>query len=282
MEFRNERDVLIAERMLHFPPLSQRIEGAWNLKLTNEFHMTGSSQLFKHQPAMGRLQLYEGKMIHQYVHDFSPPRYWVDEKAGRRELLGTDKDIGQILDYQCYRLVHRSIGRNTDQRTMIATVIPPNCFYGHSLNGSTPELQGQQLVFATALLNSLTLDFQLRQSVTANLTMFFVYQLHVPRLGPDDVRFNPIVKRAAQLLCTTPEFDDLAEEVGLGNHKAGTTDPDERTRLRAELDGLVAHLYGLTEEEFVHILGTFPVVEASVKDAALAAYKAFAPKSGTL
>src|ERR1019366_8408678 len=81
------------------------------------------------------------------------------------------------------------------------------------------------------------------------------------------------------LICTTPEFDDLAKEVDLGSYKSGATDPAERARLRAELDGLVAHLYGLTKEEFTHILATFPVVEASVKDAALAAYKAFAPKS---
>jgi hypothetical protein len=127
--------------------------------------------------------------------------------------------------------------------------------------------------------NSLTLDFQLRQSVTANLTMFFVYQLRVPRVGPENALFMPIMERAARLLCTTPEFDDLAKEVGLGNHQAGATDPAERARLRAELDGLVAHLYGLTEEEFAHILATFPVVEAVVKDAALAAYQAFAPKS---
>ena len=28
--------------------------------------------------------------------------------------------------------------------------------------------------------------------------------------------------------------------------------------MRAELDGRVAHLYGLTEDEFRHILSTFP------------------------
>lgn len=39
--------------------------------------------------------------------------------------------------------------------------------------------------------------------------------------------------------------------------------------LRAELDGLVAHLYGLTEAEFAHILGTFPLVAEPVKIAAL-------------
>jgi hypothetical protein len=44
-------------------------------------------------------------------------------------------------------------------------------------------------------------------------------------------------------------------------------------RLRAELDGLIAHLYGLTEVEFAHILGTFPLVAEPVKIAALNAYR---------
>jgi predicted HTH transcriptional regulator len=63
----------------------------------------------------------------------------------------------------------------------------------------------------------------------------------------------------------------------LRSHKAGATDPAERARLRAELDGLIAHLYGLTEEEFAYILTTFPLVPQAVKDAALEAYRKFAP-----
>jgi hypothetical protein len=50
------------------------------------------------------------------------------------------------------------------------------------------------------------------------------------------------------------------------------THPDERAKLRAELDGLVAHLYGLTYEEFKYILSTFPIVKDDVKEAALVAY----------
>lgn len=42
---------------------------------------------------------------------------------------------------------------------------------------------------------------------------------------------------------------------------------------RAELDGRVAHLYGLTEAEFAHIPGTFPLVAPEVRDAAMAAYR---------
>jgi hypothetical protein len=53
----------------------------------------------------------------------------------------------------------------------------------------------------------------------------------------------------------------------------GATDPVARAKLRAELDGLIAHLYGLTEQEFAYILTTFPLVAQSVKDAALQAYR---------
>ena len=53
-------------------------------------------------------------------------------------------------------------------------------------------------------------------------------------------------------------------------------DEAERARLRAELDGIIAHVYDLTEKEFCHILETFPLVAQSVKDAALVAYQEFA------
>ena len=48
------------------------------------------------------------------------------------------------------------------------------------------------------------------------------------------------------------EFDALAKEVGLGSHRSGVTAPAARAQLRAELDGLIAHLYALTESEFAH------------------------------
>ena len=49
----------------------------------------------------------------------------------------------------------------------------------------------------------------------------------------------------------------------------GVTDPAERAKLRAELDAMVAHLYGLTDEQFAHVLETFPLVDSSVRTAAL-------------
>lgn len=273
MEFSNETDVKIAKKMLRFPFLGEKIEGKWKFSLCNEFHMTNDSHCFKTEPKLDRSPLYEGKMIHQFTHLFAEARYWVAEKDGRAVLLGRNEDIGQKLNYQGYRMGHRAIARNTDERTMIAAILPPNTFFGHSINASTAGLNGKELLYVTSVLNSFALDFSLRQRVSANITMFYVYQLPAPRLTEKDPTFSPIVERAARLICTTPEFDNLAKEAGIGSHKQGVTNEVERGRLRAELDGLVAHLYGLTEEEFAYILTTFPLVADPVKIAAQNAYR---------
>lgn len=283
LEFKNSTEVRIAENMLRFPLLGQKLAGTWNLVLTNEFHMTNDSHLFKGKNASGYLPLYEGKMIGHFESKLAEPRYWVSEKEGRKHLLGRTADSGQILEYQQYRLGYRSITSNTNQRTMICSILPKAVFYGHSLNGSKRQgnlISDTELLCLAAIMSSFVVDFSLRLRVATQLTMFYVYQVPVPRLTNKDPGFAPIVDRAAKLVCITPEFDDLAREVGLGSHKNGVVEPGGRAKLRAELDGMIAHLYGLTEEEFSHILSTFPLVEQEVKEAALDAYKALAPKPG--
>jgi multidrug efflux pump subunit AcrA (membrane-fusion protein) len=95
-----------------------------------------------------------------------------------------------------------------------------------------------------------------------------------PRLSKRDRLFQLFAARAAQLICTTPEFDDLRKtvEADLGLVITPATDQDTRAQLRAELDGMVAHLYGLSQDEFAHVLSTFPLVAQATKDAALAEY----------
>jgi len=274
MEFKGDLDVTIAEKMLKFPLLGETVPGKWKLSLTREFDMTNDSHLFHKERQPGMLPLYEGKMVHQFTHRWTgaQTRYWVDEKAGRKAVLGSrGKDMGQRLDYQAYRLAYRSIASNTNERTLICGVIPP-AFTGNSLNVAE-NLNPSTLMFCVGILNSFVIDWLLRQKVTTNINMFYMYQLPVPRYCPGDPYFASLVNRAARLICTTPEYDDLAKEVGLGEHKAGVTDGVGRARLRAEIDGIVAHLYGLSELEFVHILGTFPLVPEPIKMAAQNAYR---------
>ncbi|MFM6609333.1 MAG: ATP-binding protein, partial [Dolichospermum sp.] len=221
--------------------------------------MTNDSHLFKTEPGKGRLPLYEGKMIHQFNHKFAEPRYWVEEEEGRKAVLGKNGvDKGQILDYQFYRLGFRSIGRNTDIRTLIIGNIPKNVFCGNSILvlSETEKIHNFEVIYLQGILNSFVVDFALRQTVSANINMFYIYQLPVPRLTEKDPYFQEIVERAAKLICTTAEYDELAKEVGLTSHENGVTDERERGKIRAELDGIIAHLYGLTETEFSHILNT--------------------------
>ena len=191
-------------------------------------------------------------------------------------LLKGTADTGQKLDYEGYRWLHRRIARNTDTRTLIATITPPKVFTemnSTTMNVGATGMTPTEMCCWCAISNSFVLDWILRQSVTTTLNMFYLYQLPVPRIRLKDKQCLPLAQRAARLICITPEFDDLAKTVGLNSHQDGATDPTERAKLRAELDGLVAHLYGLTEEEFTHILGTFPLVAEPVKIAALNAWR---------
>jgi hypothetical protein len=283
MEFRIPLDATIAEKMLKFPLLGEEISDKWNLKLTAEFHMTNDSDLFKTSGGTSRLPLFEGKMIWQFEHKLAEPRFWIEEKAGRKRVLGRESDRGQALDYQTYRLGFRDIAANTNERTLVSTVIPP-AFHGNKLPTVRVWEEGKRLIdaptqlFNCALWNSFVLDWMIRQKVTTTLNFFYIYQLPVPRLTPADTEFAPIVKRAAQLICTAPEFGTLAQEVSTALNLTDTVlkavkDAAGRAQLRAELDALVAHLYGLSEEEFAHILSTFPLVSEPVKLAAQNAYR---------
>ena len=277
MEFKNDIDVRICKKALRFPLLGEDLNGKWKLSLYREFDMTNASYLFKSEPGKGRLPLYEGKMIHQFDHHFAEPRYWVDEKEGRAAVLGRDADTGQTEAYQLYRFAFRDVASSTNERTSIATILPRNVFAGHTIPTHMPLAPNApglgELLFLTATFDSYVFDWLIRQKITNHLNFFNVYQTPVPRLTAKDKAFGPIVERAARLICTTPEFDDLAKEVGLGSHKQGATDPTERAKLRAELDGLIAHIYGLTEKEFAYILTTFPLVSDPVKVAAHNAYR---------
>jgi hypothetical protein len=302
MEFKSELDVHIAEKMLKFPLLSERIQNSWNLILHREFHMTDDSKLFRSAPGPGLLPLWEGKQFHQFQANFALPHYWLDEGEARAALLAPRLRALQrqlvaqavmqapdpervSLDYRSYRLAFRDVGRNTDERTVIACLLPPDRFCPHTVSleqvffdevtpkghQSVRRLNTTERLFVLAIFNSIVFDWFIRQSVTAHVSFFFVYNTPAPRLAADSKQALALVNRAARLTCTTSEFDALAREVGLEHHQP--LDPMDRARLRAELDGLVAHLYGLSEAEFAHILASFPLVPEPVKVDAHNAYR---------
>ena len=340
MEFKGEQDVQIAEKMLRFPLLGEEIKGTWNLRLTREFDMTNDSKLFKTEPGEGRVSLYEGKMIWQFDSNYAEPRYWVDATACTSVLKATAArrlklklraetgmspeqadalvDLDSIrIDSESYRFGFRDIAASTNERAMICSLLPRQHFAGNTINLQQPwefvvngkdwqqvrTMNAAQQLYVCGVLNGYVVDWLLRQKITSHLNQFYVYQVPMPRDSNNDLA-QRIITRAARLTCITPDFDDLAREVGLAPRQRfhphpnplpegegtvlpsplgggaggegapyGATSPVERARLRAELDGLIAHLYGLSESEFAHILSTFPLVAEPVKVAALNAYR---------
>lgn len=280
IEIVNDEDFSILQKAGKFPLLNYKPEEGWYFKLSQGFNMTTDRSLFRPYSEQ-RLVMFEGKHMHAFSNVHSNPDKWIDESEGRRAILGRNQNDNSELYYQRYKFVFRRIARGTDTRTLISTVLPKDSFAAESLNVLTQSnLTGDGLLYLTAVANSFVLDFLLRQRVTANISMYFIYQLPVPRLTPSDPNFQPIVQAAARLICTAPEFDELAQAAGLRGSVDGVTDAAGRAALRAELDGRVAHLYGLTEAEFKHILSTFPLVDLAVKDAALQAFRDLSPPKG--
>jgi Putative DNA-binding domain len=279
MEFKGDLDIEIAEHMLKFPLLGEKLPDSWNVNFSRGFDMTNDSYLFKTSPSSTRLPLYEGKMIHQYQQNWGNPKYWIEENEGRRALLGKTSDGGQKLSYESFRLSIRGLARGTDSRTAIATIVSPYNFENYKLTNTNTNDDRYEL-FLLAMINSFSFDWMLRQKVNTDVTYIILSQIPVPRLTSADPEFLPIIQAAAKLVCTTSEFDELAVSAGLRGSIDGVIDEAARAALRAELDGRVAHLYGLSESEFTHILDTFPLVARPVKDAALQAYRDLTPPAG--
>ncbi|MBZ0314769.1 MAG: hypothetical protein K8L91_00005, partial [Anaerolineae bacterium] len=256
MEFQSPIDYELAEKIYgEWPLLGQDIPNQWNLHFANEFHMANDSHLFNQQHV--GFPLYEGKMIHQFESAYDVPRYWIDEATGIADLARSRAAHW----YKQYRFAYREIARSTDERTCIAGVIPPNTFAGHTLwVGIAPS--EKTLLYYVGIINSFCVDWIVRFKAGTHVTLFLMKSLPIPRLNEGHPTFDAIVRRAAQLTCTRPEFAALWESV-MGetwDTSKGVTDSAARQQLRDEIDALVAQLYGLSAAEFEHILGTFPLV----------------------
>ena len=193
------------------------------------------------------------------------PQFWVPER--RVDQSGTGFQLG-----------FKHVTAATNARAMIATLFP-----AFGAGNSLPLLGGDAMrplsaAFASLILanlNALPLDFVLRQKVQGqNLNLYIIEQLPVvPLERYDAVRFGPktagdIVREVVlELTYTAHDMAPFARDMGHVD-KAGEVlppfrwDDDRRLHLRAKLDALYLHLYGVTDREDVrYIYSTFPIVE---------------------
>ena len=117
-----------------------------------------------------------------------------------------------------------------------------------------------------ANFNSIVFDFTARQKVQGQtLNLFIIEQLPVIATDDYNKRFGEatacdiIRDHVLRLTYTSLDMAPFARDLGYEGPPF-TWDAKERRHLRARLDALYFHLYGLTREEASYVLDTFPIV----------------------
>ncbi|MGI8950317.1 MAG: hypothetical protein ACR2FN_01910 [Chitinophagaceae bacterium] len=292
MEFGSEIDYALCSKIMNNHPTFRQA----GYVLRREFNVTDDSEYFSREKNTKNIaHIYEGKIIHQFNSNYTQFNVYIDNKIAHDILL--DKEAKRIktdlqlsistnkvkelfekhnckLDYQTYRLIYRSVASSTNERTLIATVIPPGEFCVNSVNyliNCSYAMQNKEsfiqhilspahALFIMALMNSLILNYFIRNKISANLNMFYLYELPIP-IANDSIK-NNIIQKAFGLLYNKSDkklYEDLRISLGI-DKKIVDAYKNELThnQLRADLEILIAkELYRLNKSDWQYLTSTF-------------------------
>lgn len=290
MELRDGNDLPILEKCYRrFPALSPE----W-LDFRNELHMTNDKDIFIDKPMPNSVALYQGKMIWQYNAYFEKPEYWLDPEVfdariHSKELYRMGQDLGIVkseaekhahqirFDREFLRLGVREIARDTDERTLIFSLLPKYVGVGNKINVTIPKTyelgaDGEitikktsplRLLFALACFNSIVMDWIARFMIQITVNQTYLYRLPMPQPEDSEIRskadYAQLAKNAL-LLSLAANWDDFAELAPLFNivKKDLPQTAKAADLLRAQNDRLVAKLYGISDNELARLLLSFP------------------------
>jgi hypothetical protein len=217
----------------------------------------------QHRPAQPKPTTYKQYSDPNWVPN---PQFWVP--AGQT----TPRTVEWLL---CFK----DVTSPTNVRSMISAVIPAAAT-GNTLPALIDENGHDNISITSAFLllanlNSTIFDYVARQKIQGqHLNWYIVEQLPVVPPGMyEDVTFGSrtaadIVRAAVlELTYTAHDMAPFARDLGYVDENGEvrppfTWDPDRRLRLRAKLDAVFFHLYGITDRDDVrYVYSTFPIVE---------------------
>ena len=153
------------------------------------------------------------------------------------------------------KIAFRLITNRTNSRTMVCALTPPNVFHANSSQlVMIPHGDKKDEAFLLGVLSSIPLDWYTRRFVEVNFNFFLFNPLPIPRPARSNPFWQRVVQLSGRLACPDNRFADWAKAVGVD---FGPLDPDDKQDKIHELDAVVAHLYGLSEPQVVHIFETF-------------------------
>ena len=175
------------------------------------------------------------------------PLYWV-QASTVRERISPDSN---------WNLGFNDVTSSTNGRTVVCTALPLVAV-GHSEPIiHTPNEPG----FLLVALNSFVLDYTARQKVGGNhLTFGIIKQL--PVVCPHTARLHAsrITPAVLELSYTAWDMAQFGEDLGY-HGPPFRWDEERRSLIRAELDALMFHLYGVNRDDVAYIMDTFPIVK---------------------
>ena len=185
------------------------------------------------------------------------PRYWVHQGANA------------VIQNLHYFLTFKEITASTNVRTMIAAVVPQvGCLDTLSvLLPFNDQFDAFNTACLLANLNSFCFDYVARQKVHGtHIKLYILEQLPVIAPANYDRQFGNKTARdlvrdhVLRLTYTAHDMEPFARDLGYDGPPF-IWDEEERRHLRARLDALYFHLYGLSREDAAYVLSTFPIVQ---------------------
>ena len=250
-----------------------------------ELHETQQRRFFDLPPGEGDTPVWKGRSFGQYdPHGRDPAgdcRWgetfeFVQTKRARARVFKQNFTRSVLADPATHpvnyaRIAYRHITNRTNARTVIACLVPPHVF----LTNAAPfllftENDAHAQMVVAGVLNSLPFDWQARRFVEINLNFFILNMLCFPPI--ESLNQDAIARHAGRLSCVDERFADFASEAGVD---CGPLLPEKRDELRAEIDALVAHGYGLTPDDLELVFDDFTLaaVPAGYRDLVRDAYR---------
>jgi hypothetical protein len=155
------------------------------------------------------------------------------------------------------RIAFRNVTNRTNRRTLIVALIPPKVVtveLAPWVLWLDPEHPKTQEAYLLGVMSSLSLDWWCRRFIEGHADQESFNCLRIPDPQRQPKLAGRVVVLAGRLAAVDQRFADWAKAVGVSY---GPLEADAKAHHIQELDAVVAHLYGLTEPQLVHIFQTF-------------------------
>jgi hypothetical protein len=257
------------------PRLDHDDGSGWRARPHAELHATNDKKLmtFTAEPPRGYWPVFKGESFDLWEQDTGAYYAWADPKKVIPELqksrlrsaklarsafhgMSADslRDPGSLPCHDV-RIAFRDVTRATDTRTVRTALLPAEVF----ITNAAPYFvwhrgDHRDQAYLLGVLSSLCLDWYARRFVEIHLNYHVLNPFPIPRPARTSTLWKAAVTLAGRLASTGPRFAKWAQSLHV---KCGPIEEDEKNDMIHELDAVVAHLYGLREDQFRHIFETF-------------------------